>query len=192
MQIYHYHPDTGAYLGRAEADPSPMEPGAYLIPANATTLAPPSPEEGLRRVFVEGAWQQLDEADVPVADAGEAAPPEVTHDDLRARLGEIHAAYGNGTTHHRGLDISIDVEARVNARGVLDEVKAGTQPLPFQWFAGGQAIDVTTVAEMQAIHDAIYAALRRGFTAKGKVLAAIPNISQPADYDVAAAFRAHL
>lgn len=34
--VYHYHPATFAYLGQSEADESPLEPGVFHAPANAT------------------------------------------------------------------------------------------------------------------------------------------------------------
>jgi hypothetical protein len=43
MIVYHYHPDTGDYLNASEADEDPMEPGNWLIPANATKLPPTLP-----------------------------------------------------------------------------------------------------------------------------------------------------
>lgn len=56
MRIYSYAADTGEWIGEADADPSPLEPGQWLIPAYATDLAPPAPAEGLARVFADGAW----------------------------------------------------------------------------------------------------------------------------------------
>lgn len=116
----------------------------------------------------------------------------ITQDDLRRELSRVHDAYSDGTTPHRGIEIAIDVEARVNARGTLDAVKSGNHPLPFRWFRGDESILVESVEDMQAIHDVIFDALRRGFESKGKVLATIPTITDPASYSVSAAFRAHL
>lgn len=41
MNIYNYN-NSGVYLGVSEAMPNPLEVGEYLIPAKATTTAPPS------------------------------------------------------------------------------------------------------------------------------------------------------
>ncbi|MDT8717744.1 phage tail protein [Clostridium sp. 19966] len=40
MLVYNYGSD-GRYICSEEADESPLEPGVYLIPANATTIEPP-------------------------------------------------------------------------------------------------------------------------------------------------------
>ena len=41
MRIYHFNHSTGDYLGQSEADASPAEDGAFLVPAHAATIAPP-------------------------------------------------------------------------------------------------------------------------------------------------------
>lgn len=57
MKIFHYHPDTGIYLGEGMADPSPLEPGQWLIPAYATSAAPPDAPDGQQAVMLRGAWR---------------------------------------------------------------------------------------------------------------------------------------
>jgi hypothetical protein len=59
MLVYHYNADTGVYLNTSsEADEDPMQPGHFLIPANATERLPPSPPDPKkqRAVFSDGAW----------------------------------------------------------------------------------------------------------------------------------------
>jgi hypothetical protein len=55
-KVYNYHPQTGEYLGQSRADESPLEPGAYLMPAHSTDLAPPVPPRHMVAVFRSGRW----------------------------------------------------------------------------------------------------------------------------------------
>ena len=90
MQIYHYHPATGEYLGEGFADESPLEPGVYLVPANATATAPPTAMTGKVRVW-RGEWQFEDaQADVPL-DPEYAPTPE----DLAQQAREAFKAERN-------------------------------------------------------------------------------------------------
>lgn len=56
MKIYHYHPETGVFLGEGKADPSPLEEGIWLIPAHSTTISPPPFGEGEQAVMVNSSW----------------------------------------------------------------------------------------------------------------------------------------
>jgi len=56
MKIYHYHPDSAAYLGDSTADESPLEPGVFLVPAHATVIPPPEVAEGKQAVFTGARW----------------------------------------------------------------------------------------------------------------------------------------
>lgn len=51
MKIYLFNPETGVYLGEDFADEAPMKTGAYVIPPDATTIAPPAIEPGRIPVF---------------------------------------------------------------------------------------------------------------------------------------------
>ncbi len=54
--IYHYHPQIGTFLGAAEADESPLEPGVFLLPAHATELPPPTTGAHEAAVFADSEW----------------------------------------------------------------------------------------------------------------------------------------
>ena len=56
MKIYNYHRDTGEFINESIANESPLEPGVYLIPANATQIKPPAVSANEAAVFVDG-WQ---------------------------------------------------------------------------------------------------------------------------------------
>ena len=53
---YAYDALTGLYLGPVSANPSPLEPGVWLYPADSTQIAPPSASAGTAAVFANGAW----------------------------------------------------------------------------------------------------------------------------------------
>ncbi|MDK2956536.1 MAG: hypothetical protein PWQ57_2032 [Desulfovibrionales bacterium] len=81
MTIYAYDAATGAYLSSKEARESPLEPGTFLIPANATTTAPPNVAAGQAAVWDAdaGAWTTVeDHRGEKVYSTGTGAAVEVT------------------------------------------------------------------------------------------------------------------
>lgn len=60
MKIYHYDFETGIYLGEGVADPSPLEEGVWLTPAQATELAPPEIPAGKYAAFKNNNWNLYD------------------------------------------------------------------------------------------------------------------------------------
>jgi hypothetical protein len=56
MKTYNYAPDTGIFHSEGLADESPLEPGVFLIPANATTIKPPKVALPKVAVFKDGKW----------------------------------------------------------------------------------------------------------------------------------------
>lgn len=106
--IYHYHPQTGEYVGSGFADPSPLEPDTYLVPAHATATPPPAAAAAEAAVHRDGAWALVpdhrgttywlaDGSEHHITDLGAAPPPEAldappppappTIDDLKAEAG---------------------------------------------------------------------------------------------------------
>jgi hypothetical protein len=59
MKIYLFNPETGAYLGEDFADDAPMKRGEFVIPPDATTIAPPQVGHGRIPVFnaAEQRWE---------------------------------------------------------------------------------------------------------------------------------------
>jgi hypothetical protein len=55
MKIYNFDPKSGEYLSISIADPSPLEPGQYLIPAHATDVPPLPAGERETCVYRHGA-----------------------------------------------------------------------------------------------------------------------------------------
>jgi hypothetical protein len=57
MNIYNYNPVTKLFAGVDHADPDPLTPGNFLIPAHATEIAPPAFDSSTHQaVFDNGIW----------------------------------------------------------------------------------------------------------------------------------------
>lgn len=57
MRIYNYDPITHEFLSEGAADESPLEPGKYLIPANATDKPGPALKPGESAIFDGDKWR---------------------------------------------------------------------------------------------------------------------------------------
>ena len=59
MKIYLFNPETGVYLGEDFADEAPMKRGVFVVPRDATTIAPPEGGRGHIMVFdvVAKCWE---------------------------------------------------------------------------------------------------------------------------------------
>jgi hypothetical protein len=79
MNIFHYDPADGRLVGAGQADPDPLTPGAWLVPAFATTKNPPVITEGKIPVRGDGDIWVL--VDLPEP---EPEPVEETPDEIRA------------------------------------------------------------------------------------------------------------
>lgn len=80
MNIHHYHPETGAYLGAGLADESPLQPGVFLVPAHATVIPPPLEQDGFVLRYADGVWvySPTEDADEPPSDLPPTTPPSLT------------------------------------------------------------------------------------------------------------------
>lgn len=54
--IWHYTAQGQYLMGQGKADPSPLEPGKWLIPAHATDIQPGSERSGYIQYFKDGEW----------------------------------------------------------------------------------------------------------------------------------------
>lgn len=99
--IYNYQPATGEYMGRVAANVSPREPDVILVPAFATSVAPPAVSDRQCACYLDaagkapadyqdGAWQVVaDWRGVPLWSTARAelvaiTTPGVTPEDIGA------------------------------------------------------------------------------------------------------------
>lgn len=61
MKIHHYCSETKELVYSEDAIESPLEPGVYLIPANATDIKPGKSRKGFTQVFDGESWSYLPE-----------------------------------------------------------------------------------------------------------------------------------
>ena len=91
MIIYHYHSEYNHFVGQDDADSSPLEPGKYLIPANATKIAPPECENGQIQIFDGTFWSVIEDkrgiyytteerSDIIINDNPSEAPQDCTRE----------------------------------------------------------------------------------------------------------------
>ena len=74
MKIFHYHTETGAFLGEGTADLSPLEPGKWLVPAHATAIEPLRPSNNEQAIWVNNNNWQLQ----PIPEPEPPSEPEPT------------------------------------------------------------------------------------------------------------------
>ena len=128
MRIFNYLPETGEYIGEALADESPRERGAFLIPANATTEAPPDIPRGAVATWTGTGWE-----------VSEPAPAEPTP----PRTPTVKEAVG-APIEYGGETWVADDEAIRNITAVLLANVAGVAlPSKIQWrTADSKTVDV--------------------------------------------------
>ena len=137
MQIYHYHPATGEFLGEGVADESPLEPGAYLVPAHATTTAPPTAMGGKVRVW-RGEWLLEDKQpeDQPVDPEYEPSLEEVKAAKLAAIRAARHAVEYGGMVHD-----GVMYDSDATARAKYGETRDVFALMPEMYVEGWKASD---------------------------------------------------
>lgn len=143
MKIYNYEKDTGAFVNEGVADESPLEPGVFLLPANATKTAPPKFGPYEIPVFRDGKWavvpdyrgmEYFDKFGAPqlITEVGVkpdvtwTTEPQITPELMQAAENDKHRAYLQSTDWYviRKLETGVEVpdeitKARATARAAI-------------------------------------------------------------------------
>lgn len=150
-KIYSYDGPSGEFLMEGEADESPLEPGVFLIPANATTVAPPLHKEGFLRVFRNGDWGYVPTAEPETPPTEEPAITALMVNIERDR--RISAGF-DFEDHHYAFDP--DSKQRVTGAGTLAgfATMAGASAGDIYWQGDGDPFafiaDDNTIVPMDA------------------------------------------
>lgn len=153
MNIYHHHPVTGQFHSAGTADPSPMEPGVFLVPANATTLAPPTEQDHWH--FRNDAW-----VNVPPT-----APVLPTQTEMRAQVVALARSLRTPILGILdGLQVSALVQARTADAVAIETAKQGLRNITSTDLTADQSVPA-----MQARIMSVYAQLAAALPAPLRV-----------------------
>lgn len=118
MKIYHYDPVTNVFIGEGEADPSPLEPGKFLIPAYATEVAVPKIPAGMEAVWDGSKWftQNIPEPVPPV-------PPEPTPEEKIQECKQLASILLSQTDWTQMADVAPTLENKSEFDAYRDSVR---------------------------------------------------------------------
>jgi hypothetical protein len=203
MEVYSFAPTTGEYVGTLAADPDPLAEGKWLVPAFATSIAPPAAAAGFVRVFL-GAWSLIEDhrgetwwrghgdpvvigeiGAAAVAGLSEAEPPAPapTQADLI-----IHAAVARwrketGGITIGGLSIVTDRESQAMVIGAHAYVVANPAAV-IQWKTAAGFVELDA-AQITALALAVGSHVQACFVKEAEVVGTIAEYATLAEIDAA-------
>lgn len=143
----------GFFLAATSADPSPLEPGKFLIPGGAVDATPPNVPAGQRARW-NGVGFDLEDIPPP------PSPPPIPYADVKAsilaqvrvaRMPVLDALMGIAGRKHRGNKNDIADAIDIAAQGLLD--------LPNKASVQSATDEATLRAALKSEYDAIVLAL---------------------------------
>lgn len=107
MKIYLFAAN-GQYIGQSTADESPLEPGVFVLPANATEIEPPEVGAGFVAMFNGAGWT------IQVAPMiHDEAPKPPTEAEIRKAAIEIRLACIDGESVRPSREITASMAAGI-------------------------------------------------------------------------------
>ena len=187
--IYHYDPATGDFTGADMARESPMEPGVFLVPANATTEEPPLCQADQRPVYIDGGWV-IRAVEQPTPE------PEPSLEDIRQMVGELIKAERDTRIQCGGYPVdgywfhsdgySLAQQQGLILAAMLVQAAGGDMDaplIPTQWQTmGGNQVTMTARLALRLLPAGMG---QQGaiFDASKVHLAALKDAADPAGYD---------
>lgn len=106
MKIYNFDPASGRFLSEGQADPDPMTPGEFLLPAFSTPKAPPKLAAGQVAMFdrVADKWLTLSLPPAPPVTPSPAPAVSIADEARTARNRALSATDWRVTRHRDQLD----------------------------------------------------------------------------------------
>lgn len=155
MKIYHYRATNGEFIFESEARRDPLELGRFLVPANATTIAPPTVAPNQVAVWSGSAWTvavdyrgayydydrnlvTIDEIGVEIPAGWTVEPREDTAEEALEKAKAAIAAQryavevGGVVDPVSGMTIPTDRESQQILDSTLEKIRRGLIPA-VQW-----------------------------------------------------------
>lgn len=155
--IFHYHGQTGEFLGTGFADPDPMTPGNWLVPGLSTLAEPPAPVAGSVACRIEHTrWELIEDnrGTIYSTDSGQSreladlgALPEGFTTQPRPSL--HHTWQGNSWEFDETAARTAFISAAVAKRNTL-QVEATARIAPLQDAADLDDASETELAQLEA------------------------------------------
>jgi hypothetical protein len=108
----------GFYTGPTSADPSPLEPGVWLIPGGAVEIKPPALSSGQRARWNGRAWDVIDPAPPP-------PPPPPTPEEVKRQIAAAIAAYIDAQARSMDYDSALSLQSYTSS--TISEWKAAAE-----------------------------------------------------------------
>jgi hypothetical protein len=156
MDIWNYHPQTGELVGSAKADPSPLEPGVFLVPQYATTIAPMPAQPGLAVYWTGSAW----ELRAPPAPPENPPPPTLSQikDEAKRRVDAARERRLDAGVTVAGNAYQSDQRSRENLSATVAAMAAGVAlPADFTWRTTDNRDVPMDAAGLRALSEAMLA-----------------------------------
>lgn len=86
--------EDGVFVSTVECDPNPLEPNSFLVPRNAVTQEPPTPDEGQWARWDSEKWI-IEEIAYPEPDFSEEEEEELTREIVELNRLAAYARYSD-------------------------------------------------------------------------------------------------
>lgn len=198
MLVYSFHPQTGELVGQDVADPSPLEPGEFLVPAGATDVAPPAPQAGKARVWNGTIWtlrpdhrgetwyggedgrqpRTIVALGDPALDGLTPEPAPLSAEEqkaeLRRHLAARRYAAETGGISVGGIPVETDRGTQSMLTGAVLASQAPGGPQTFKWKGAGGFVELTA-AEILSIATAVSLHVQACFSIEADISADIES-----------------
>lgn len=184
MLAHMFDPDTHLYLGSVTADRSPLEPGVFLLPANATFVAPPGDTSKPYRWDADSSsWEEHYEITTSASEPVLRSKDEIIA-DVKAKIDAAREQFAAEGVKYKGVWWPTDLASRwkyTNLVFVLS--KADFEHYPSWKVLGGNFVKLEGSQDLRRILEEIAEQDLRLFAASENHKKNLYKVFDPENYD---------